>query len=161
VFVLKSCYSGAVYQYSYGVSMYFPWEEVASSYGNLDFIKGSIDTGWGRFLKTYTILTRRQPRGADKSHGLGKSLREPGNDGNRMSIDRMSIDRMSIDRMSIDRMSIDRMSIDRMSIDRMGSVEGNPIHSMRNPPVIFFPAECIRNRQQVLASQEKLLDGSA
>ena len=171
-FVLKSCYSGAVYQYSYGVSMYFPWAEVANSYTNLDFT-GSV-TGWGAFLKTYTIMTRRQPRDADKQHGLSKAgvaLRELRTDGNRMSadrmsvdrmsvdrmsVDRMSVDRMSVDRMSVDRMSVDRMSVDRMSVDRMDSVEGNPIHSMRNPPVIFFPTECIRNRQQVLAGQERL-----
>jgi hypothetical protein len=158
-FVLKSCYSGAVYQYSYGVSMYFPWAEVASSYENLDFIKDSVDSGWGWFLKTYAIMTRRQPRDADKQPGLGKArmaLREPGNDGNRMSVDRMSVDRMSVDRMSVDRMSVDRMSVDRMSVDRMGSGSGNPIHSMRNPPLVFFPTECIRNRQQLLSSQEKL-----
>jgi hypothetical protein len=74
-----------------------------------------------------------------------------------MSADRMSADRMSADRMSADRMSADRMSADRMSADRMsgGGGGGNPIHSMRNPPVIFFPTECIRNRQQVLAGQDR------
>jgi len=152
-FVLKSCYSGSVYQYSYGVSMYFPWAEVANCYSNLDFIRGSADTGWGRFLKTYTALTRRQPRGIGKQHGLTKTrmaLQEPGTDGNRMVVDRMGADRMVVDRMVVD-----RMVVDRMVVDRMGGGGGNPIHSMRNPPVTFLPAECIRNRQQVLASQDR------
>jgi len=148
-FVLRSCYSGAVYQYSYGVSIYFPWAEVANSYTNLDFIKDSVDTGWGKFLRTYTAMTRRQPQGADKQHGLSKAkmaLREPGTDGNRMVFDRMVFDRMVFD----------RMVFDRMVFDRMGGGAGNPMHSMRNPPVIFFPTDCIRNRREVLASQERL-----
>ncbi len=150
-FVLKSCYSGAIYQYSYGVSMYFPWAEVASSYGNLDFIKDSVDTGWGNFLKTYTVMTRRQPRGADDQSRLikaGLALQEVSAD----------TDRMIKDRKIIDRKIIDRKIIDRKIIDRMGAGgNGNPVFSMRNPPVIFFPTECIRNRRQVLASQERLL----
>ena len=152
-FVLKSCYSGAVYQYSYGVSMYFPWAEVANSYTNLDFIKDSVDTGWGKFLKAYTVMTRRQPRGADKQTGLIQARGELQEANSRMMIDRMMIDRMMIDRMMIDRMMIDRMMIDRMG----GGAGGNPIHSMRNPPVVFFPTECIRERRQVLASQERFL----
>jgi hypothetical protein len=47
------------------------------------------------------------------------------------------------------------MAADRMAADRMGGGGGNPIHSMRNPPVVFFPTECIRNRKQVLAGQER------
>jgi len=126
--------------------MYFPWAEVASSYGNLDFIKDSVDTGWGNFLKTYTVMTRRQPRGADDQSRLikaGLALQEVSSD---------------TDRMIKDRKIIDRKIIDRKIIDRMGAGgNGNPVFSMRNPPVIFFPTECIRNRRQVLASQERLL----
>jgi hypothetical protein len=67
------------------------------------------------------------------------------------------VDRMAVDRMAVDRMAVDRMAVDRMAVDRMGGgAGGNPIHSMRNPPVIFFPTECIRNRQQVLAGQKRL-----
>lgn len=67
-FVLKSCYSGPIYQYSYGVSLYFPWAEVEHDYTKLDFIDGRLEKGWGGFLKAYTSLTRRPPRvvpGAD------------------------------------------------------------------------------------------------
>ena len=162
-FVLKSCYSGAVYQYSYGVSMYFPWAEVVNTYANLDFIKGSTETGWGKFLRTYTFITRRLPRGADSKFGLSQrraaSLGQPDSTG-RMFTDRMFTDRMFTDRMFTDRMFTDRMFTDRMFTDRMGggSTSGNPIHSMRNPPTIFFPTECIKDRQRVLDSQKKLLE---
>jgi len=47
---------------------------------------------------------------------------------------------------------------DRMMTDRMGAgAGGNPIRSMRKPPVIFFPTECIRTRRQALAIQKRLL----
>jgi hypothetical protein len=154
-FVLTSCYSGAAYQYSYGVSLYFPWSHVAPSYWNLDFIKASNGTGWGSFLKTYTLLTRRPPRGIEADSRLARAL-----DGRieetLMSV-RTGADREDSNRMSLDRMSIDRMSIDRMSIDRMASgVSRNYIHSMRNPPNVFFPDQCIKKRRSTLATQERL-----
>ena len=66
-FVLKSCYSGPIYQYSYGVSIYFPWSSVEDEYGKLDFIGTNLETGWGKFLKEYTTLTRREPRPVDQA----------------------------------------------------------------------------------------------
>ena len=134
-FILKSCYSGAVYQYSYGVSMYFPWSDVGNSYTNLDFIKDHVDTGWGKFLRTYTLITRRQPRGIGKN-GLSKAkvaFGDPSNGEHRMVSDRMVSDRMVSDRMVSDRMG--------------GGAAGNPIHSMRNPPRAFIPTDCIRKRR--------------
>ena len=72
-FVLKSCYSGAAYQYSFGVSIYFPWSQIANSYSFLDFVKGgTYGKGWLRFLETYTDLTRRRPRGMAEDGPLGK-----------------------------------------------------------------------------------------
>ena len=157
-FVLKSCYSGAVYQYSYGVSMYFPWSDVVSTYRNLDFVRDGTGAGWGNFLRTYVLVTRREPRGMDRRSRLGE-LGSGITMNNGMSSDRMSSDRMSSDRISSDRMSSDRMSSDRMSSDRMSSdrVFGNPIHSMRNPPVVFFPGECIKERRHVIVGQERFL----
>lgn len=146
-FVLRSCYSGAAYQYSYGVSLYFPWAQVAPSYWNLDFIKHSKGLGWGSFLKTYTLLTRRAPRGIDADSKLAQAL-----NGEREAAVRMSSDRMSSDRMSSDRMSSDRMSSDRMN----AGVARNYIHSMRNPPNVFFPDECIRKPRNILKVQEML-----
>jgi hypothetical protein len=190
-FVLTSCYSGAVYQYSYGVSLYFPWSHVAPSYWNLDFNRQSDCEGWGRFLKTYTVLTRRAPRGMDAETRLGKAISGTIEDAvvlvrmsdermsdermsdERMSDERMSDERMSDERMSDERMSDERMSDERMSDERMSEermvaarmldermnsgTARNRVHSMRNPPRVFFPDDCIRKRRSNLATQEMLL----
>jgi hypothetical protein len=159
-FVLSSCYSGADYQYSYGVSLYFPWSHVAPSYWNLDFVKDSNGSGWGNFLKTYTLLTRRPPRGLDADSKMAKALNgtiEERLFAVRMTSDRMDADRMTSDRMTSDRMLSDRMLSDRMLSDRMNSgVSRNYIHSMRNPPDVFFPDECLRKRRATLLTQEML-----
>jgi hypothetical protein len=69
----------------------------------------------------------------------------------RMSDLRMSDLRMSDLRMSDLRMSDLRMSDLRMSDLRMMAGEGkNPIHSMRNPPVVFFPTQCIGVQQEII-----------
>jgi hypothetical protein len=144
-FVLKSCYCGAAYQYSYGVSMYFPWAQIAPTYWNLDFVNQTKGSGWGNFLKTYTRLTRRLPRGWEraKSARTGKAVNT---ESRNASTDH---------RMISDRMISDRMISDRMISDRMGSAL-NRIHSMRNPPDIFLPDECIKDRRKALESQEIL-----
>ena len=165
-FVLTSCYSGAAYQYSYGVSLYFPWSHVAPSYWNLDFVKNSDGRGWGSFLKTYTLLTRRAPRDLKADSRLAKALNgmvEERLFAARMMTDRMEsggsfADRMMTDRMMTDRMMTDRMMTDGMMTDRMNSgLARNYIHSMRNPPNVFFPDECLRKRRAVLTTQEMLL----
>jgi pentapeptide MXKDX repeat protein len=179
-FVLTSCYSGAAYQYSYGVSLYFPWSTVAPSYWNLDFVRNSNGAGWGSFLRTYTMLTRRTPRGMDNDSKLARALNGnieellaavrmgpdrmgPDRMGpDRMGPDRMGPDRMGPDRMGPDRMGPDRMGPDRMGPDRMGpdrmnsGVARNYIHSMRNPPNFFFPDACIRKRRSAVRIQEML-----
>jgi hypothetical protein len=140
-FVLRSCYCGAIYQYSYGVSLYFPWSRIAPSYWNLDFVKDAKGRGWGSFLKAYTRLTRRLPRGyqggKNKTLDNGRNGELTGNE---------IIDHRMID----DRMIDDRMINDRMIDDRMGTAR---VHSMRNPPDVFLPDECIRDRQNALHSQ--------
>jgi hypothetical protein len=161
-FVVRSCFSGAAYQYSYGISIYFPWSEVASSYSNIDFVQQSLGLGWGSFLTAYTLITRREPRGVDlqaklsevPSLGLNEHLSQT-----RMMVDRMMVDRMMVDRMMVDRMMVDRMMVDRMMVDRMeAGGSSNPMHSMRNPPVVFFPTFCIRDREQVISIQERFWD---
>lgn len=149
-FVLRSCYSGAAYQYSYGVSLYFPWSHVAPSYWNLDFVKESKGRGWGDFLRTYTLLTRRAPRGLDAESKLAKEMD--------VSIEESVISvRMGPDRMGPDRMGPDRMGPDRMGPDRMNSgIARNYIHSMRNPPNLFFPDDCIRKGRSAVRTQEML-----
>jgi len=197
-FVLRSCYSGAAYQYSYGVSIYFPWSQVSSRYQNLDFVKDSVAGGWLSFLQTYTDVTRRRPRGFDlmatmiAAHQKGQASAS-----NRMTDDRMSdlrmtdlrmtdarmtdlrmtdlrmTDlrmsdlrmsdlRMSDLRMSDLRMSDLRMSDLRMSDLRMMAGEGkNPIHSMRNPPVVFFPTQCIGEEQEVIKGLRQFFGGQS
>jgi hypothetical protein len=159
-FVLTSCYCGAAYQYSFGVSLYFPWSHIAPSYWNLDFVKDANGSGWGSFLKTYTLLTRRTPRGLDGDSRLGKALNgtiEERVFSVRMMSERMGSDRMGSDRMAPQRMSSERMGSDRMMSERMNSgVAGNYIHSMRNPPDVFFPDECLRKRRSMLFTEETL-----
>jgi len=65
---------------------------------------------------------------------------------------------MSDERMSDERMSDERMVAARMLDERMNSgLARNRVHSMRNPPNVFFPDDCIRKRRSNLAMQEMLL----
>jgi hypothetical protein len=59
--ILRSCYAGAAFQYSTGISLYFPWSNtnLAPNYGNLDFPR---DSGWFKFVDQYVIDTQRPPR---------------------------------------------------------------------------------------------------
>ncbi|HWF87254.1 MAG TPA: clostripain-related cysteine peptidase [Pyrinomonadaceae bacterium] len=59
--VKKSCYMGVDFQYSFGVSIYFPWAEVDPDYNDtqLSFVAAS---GWKNFLEAYVDITRRPPR---------------------------------------------------------------------------------------------------
>ena len=60
--VVRSCVSGPAFQFSYGISIYFPWAELSPAYGNLSFPK---DSRWIDFLKLYHTNTRRAARGFD------------------------------------------------------------------------------------------------
>jgi hypothetical protein len=148
-FVLKSCYCGPTYQYSYGVSIYFPWSQIAPSYWNLDFVNEKTRSGWGSFLKTYTELTRRAPRGLDaakRADQVGKTaVAESLRNG-------MTEHRMIYNRMNQDDPKGYRMLYDRMVYDRMGAQ--NRVHSMRNPPDIFVPDDCIRDWQSAWEAQK-------
>ena len=146
-FVLNSCYCGAIYQYSYGVSIYFPWAEIAPSYWNLDFVDEKAP-GWGRFLKAYTQLTRRLPRGMDSQKTVASTSKRNGTADHRMMYDRGNPNYTASDRMVFD-----RMLYDRMLYDRMGSAS-NRIHSMRNPPVAFNPEPCVKDPTEVVKSQK-------
>jgi hypothetical protein len=67
-YVLKSCYTGPSLQYSYGVSLYFPWYEVMPYYGDLDFAQA---TKWHEFLQVYVQSTRRERRNNGDRNLLG------------------------------------------------------------------------------------------
>ena len=58
--VRKSCFTGVENQFSKGVSIYFPWSDVAPSYKKLAFAGRS---GWNDFLHEYVEQTRRKQRG--------------------------------------------------------------------------------------------------
>lgn len=60
--VLLSCYSGAAFQYSKGLSIYFPWAK-SDLDRNLRFYEElafSRDTHWGEFLALYGAQTQRK-----------------------------------------------------------------------------------------------------
>lgn len=63
--VRTSCNMGVNFQYSFGVSIYFPWSEVAPDYTAeaLSFVR---TTNWRKFLDAYVEKTRRLPRGVTK-----------------------------------------------------------------------------------------------
>lgn len=128
-FVLKSCYCGAAYQYSYGVSIYFPWAQVAPSYWNLDFVGGRERVGgWGSFLEVYTALTRRQPRGR-KSEDVAKA-----NTAYASAVDNADY---------------------RIMYDRMGAYR-NRVYSMRNPPDMFLENPYVSDSQVAIKGQKFL-----
>lgn len=122
-FRIISCSWGRHYQYSYGVSIYFPWDSLVPYYGAS--IKFPRRSKWANFLKEYVATTRREPRlhptqsPPDADPDFVKRLLEK----NRGDV---------------------RMGSDKMGSDKMGSDKGgNPIHSMRNPPIVFDPDPCI------------------
>lgn len=57
--VKKSCYTGSAVQFSFGLSVYFPWSQVSKEYGKLKFVE---DTQWDKFLEEYVKRTRRPSR---------------------------------------------------------------------------------------------------
>ena len=148
-FVIKSSVSGPTYQYSNGAAIYFPWAGVATYFWGFGFAKKS---GWGDFLALYTNVTRRKFRVPDNPttkqrkqvatlQRLGGNYLNYDRNLNRMSSDKMSSDKMltfnTMYKMSSDKMTSDKMSSDKMSSDKMSSDKsGNPIHSMRNPPIV-------------------------
>ena len=69
--VAKSIYSGPEVQHSHGLSIYFPWSEIAPSYGAFDFARRSK---WIDFLNKYHAVTRREMRGESRRP---ESLRYP------------------------------------------------------------------------------------
>ncbi len=58
--IKRSCYAGAAFQHSHGISIYFPWGDydVTPGYNELDFYDHSK---WDEFLKRYLKVTKRVP----------------------------------------------------------------------------------------------------
>jgi hypothetical protein len=57
--IVKSCFVGEKYQYSYGLSVYFPWSRIDDDYLKDEF---AVTTGWSEFLELYVATTRREMR---------------------------------------------------------------------------------------------------
>lgn len=59
-FVIYNCYTGPMYQYSTGVSIYFPWAQIYPLYESgtlsLEFLK---HTHWLKFIQRYIKVTQR------------------------------------------------------------------------------------------------------
>lgn len=127
-FVLKSCYSGPAYQFSHGVSIYFPWAKISPGYREIGFSGGESGSGWANFLEIYHAQTRRRPRNVDDLEGFG-----------------------------------DFNSAPQLRRFRMTQEMGpdNPVASMRNPPLIALPDECIRERKSMIKGMRKLLTDKA
>jgi hypothetical protein len=125
--VLMTSYNGPTFQYSYGVSIYFPWSatEFANHYYHKDdalrmaggqvsphsHLEFPAHSGWGQFLQLYfeaTVL--RCPRK-------------------------------------------DRKELENVRSGPPASKGPNaPVHSMRNPPIHYLLSECVEDRE---TSEEK------
>ena len=124
--VRKSCYTGVENQFSNGVSIYFPWADVAPSYEELAFAK---EAGWNDFLKAYVEKTRLKPRGFK--------------DGSKLLLDFRGTKPFKFESVVLGSERF-RKAGERKAGER-GSI--NPVHSMRNPPVAVVRkglSECIR-----------------
>jgi hypothetical protein len=62
--VLSTCFCGVDYQYSNGLSIYFPWATIFKNYKRLAFAQED-GADWFNFLFTYVEGTRREPRGGE------------------------------------------------------------------------------------------------
>jgi hypothetical protein len=90
--VVHSCHVGVKYQYSRGLSIYFPWAKVEETYFQPRNIGGpnskppkleafALATGWGDFISRYVELSQRPAREGlpekDLLPGIRDLLRDP------------------------------------------------------------------------------------
>jgi hypothetical protein len=76
--VVRTCVAGPAFQFSYGISIYFPWAVLGPSYGNLGFAK---ESRWIDFLKLYHTNTRRLAKGWNEHERLPFRITAPWNKG--------------------------------------------------------------------------------
>jgi hypothetical protein len=132
--VRKSCFTGVENQFSNGVSIYFPWADVAPSYEQLAFAEKA---GWNSFLQAYVQETRRKPR--EFKDGDELLLEFPGARPFKFESVVLGSERF-------------RKAGERKAGER-GSI--NPVHSMRNPPVTVVSkglSECIQGTPSAVDS---------
>ena len=120
-FVVRSCYSGPTYQYSHGVSIYFPWAEIDIDYKAVTF--GFDNSKWRRFLEDYVVATRRDPRDVPRRKTSEKGLEEFGDNSQPYAM--------------------------RHGPGRHGPGRGMlpEISSMRNPPIAVGISQCVHNKE--------------
>ena len=123
VFVTSSCYSGPMYQYARGVSIYFPWSEIDPNYYAVRFsrtisrARGQQESAWMKFLKAYVVATRRPQRHKEPGELFGNNE-----------------DPYAM------RHAPDRHAPDRMLV--------NQVLSMRNPAISAGFSPCIRKMRE-------------
>ena len=125
-FVLKSCYSGPAVQYSFGLSIYFPWSKISEEYKKLEFAQA---TGWHEFLQAYVEATRREARQPQLSSG--EAAPEP------ITMDSF-FNPLGIGFPLNIRNSVEA---NRNSVEA-NRLLANSVGSMKNPPLTFFVDDC-------------------
>ena len=117
--IIVSSYSGAAFQHSHGISVYFPWRgnpDEMAAYKNLAFHKQTL---WGDFLSLYVNETRRSVRNA--------GLHKPG--------------------AAIWVAPAQNAMAAHRSAAPWFRGEGYKTGSMKNPPACFFPADSDRSKR--------------
>lgn len=132
--VKNSCYVGPDAQYSFGLSIYFPWSRVSRAYQTLRFCE---DTQWHNFLKVYVKETRRAPRKEYVPDKTGKDVFE-----NRIyNYDPVESDGLPGKPASDENKFVD--PIDKF-VDPIDKGVKNRAVSMKNPPVRWGPWNCTK-----------------
>jgi len=147
--VRTSCFSGVESQFSNGVSIYFPWADVAPRYQDLSFARRA---GWNGFLQEYVFQTRRKPRGFRKGRKNEELLKFAPDRPVTSAPGALSGEPFR----KTDFRKTDFRKTDLRKTDLRG---GNPIVSMRNPPITLIKeglSDCIRANPIAVERLEKL-----
>jgi len=79
--VINSDYFGPAYQFSHGLSIYFPWrspiEKVLDTYADYRFTQEVQGTSWLEFLQQYFEMTRRPLRANARRRPMSARIRVP------------------------------------------------------------------------------------
>lgn len=73
--VVRSEFVGAQYQYTHGLSIFFPWAKPADRFFDRTYVRYRFarETGWAEFLDEYFVKTRRATRKAEDKTPEGAS----------------------------------------------------------------------------------------
>lgn len=78
--IIRSGFAGPTYQYSHGLSLFFPWSEPVNGFFSKEYrtYNINVETGWDEFLNTYFKETMRPTHGEEVSKdNREKSVRNP------------------------------------------------------------------------------------